>query len=131
MAKTPQAKPQEEQTTASATNDAAMGRGWLHRADITVNDFHNSWPAIRDKIEALGGKVAGNVELGWLRKPDESYFHFALPESNQKELEVFLSTFGPVRFSKERHPRIMPEKQIRIILTVKDGMANEGAAGSP
>lgn len=104
-----------------------MGRGFLYRAEINVNDFMNSWPSIRDKIVALGGKVAGNVELGWLRRPNEAYFHFSLPESNLNELEIFLGTFSPVRFSKERHPRVMPEGQIRIIMTVKDGMTHHEA----
>jgi hypothetical protein len=100
-------------------------RGSLTRGEIDVNDFSNSWQAIRDKIIALDGKVAGNVELGWLRRPDQAYFHFTLPESNYSELELYLSTFGPVRFSKERHPRVMPEGQIRIILTVKDAVTHE------
>ncbi|MGE3682471.1 MAG: hypothetical protein AB7G93_12165 [Bdellovibrionales bacterium] len=106
-------------------------KGELIRGQLEVTDFHNSWPAIRDKVVALGGKVAGNVELGWLRRSDEAYFHFSLPESNRKELDVFLGTFGPVRFSTERHPRVMPQGQIRIILTVKDGMTNESAPETP
>lgn len=115
-----------------ATDAEQMGRGFLFRAEIEVSDFHNSWPAIRDKVVALGGKVAGNVELGWLRKSTESYFHFTLPESNYSEFELFLGTFSPVRFSKDRHPRVMPEGQIRIILTVKDGMTtNEGSSETP
>lgn len=122
----------EAKSGKTANEAEQMGRGFLHRAEIEVSDFHNSWPAIRDKIVALGGKVAGNVELGWLRKPTESYFHFSLPESNYNELEIFLGTFSPVRFSKDRHPRVMPEGQIRIILTVKDGMTNnEGSSETP
>lgn len=101
------------------------GKGSILRGSIEVDAFDSAWPAIRDKIITLGGKAAGNVELGWLRRPDESYFHFTLPESNQSELETFLKTFGPVRISKERHPRVMPEGQIRIILTVKDGGPHE------
>lgn len=106
-------------------------RGSLTRGTMTVSDFHDSWPAIRDKIEALGGAPAGNVELGWLRTPKESYFHFSLPESNYKELQLFLSTFSPVRFTTERHPRVMPKGQIRIILTVKDDASNEGSPETP
>jgi hypothetical protein len=124
-------KEAEAQNTI-ATVDEAMGRGYLFRTIMQVPDFQNSWPAIRDKIVALGGKVAGNVELGWLRKGDESYFHFTLPESNMNELEIFLGTFGPVQFSKDRHPRVMPEGQIRIIMSVKDGMTqNEAPAETP
>lgn len=106
-------------------------RGSLTRGTMSVTDFHNSWPAIRDKIEALGGSPAGSVELGWLRTSKESYFHFSLPESNYKELQLFLSTFGPVRFSTERHPRVMPKGQIRIILTVKDDASDEGSSETP
>jgi len=121
----------DEQAQPKDTEEA-MGRGFLHRATIEVQDFQNSWPAIRDKIAALGGKVAGNVELGWLRRPTEAYFHFTLPESNMNELEIFLGTFGPVQFSKDRHPRVMPEGQFRIIMSVKDGMTqNEAPSETP
>lgn len=125
--KPPPPEPTVETSSTVAAETEQMGRGFLYRAELSVNDFNNSWPAIRDKIEALGGKAAGNVELGWLRRPTESYFHFSLPESNLNELEIFLATFSPVRFSKERHPRVMPEGQIRIIMTVKDGMINNEA----
>lgn len=106
-------------------------RGLVYRGEMQVSDFTNSWPAIRDKILSLGGKVAGNVELGWLRAQGQSYFHFSLPESNMNELELFLGTFGQVRFNKERHLRVMPEGQLRIILTVKDGGNHEAPAEAP
>lgn len=108
--------------------DGAPGpaKGFLMRGEIDVRDFGNSWPQVRDKIIALGGKAAGSVELGWLRKKDEAYFHLTMPEANYPELESFLGSFGPVRFSKERHPRVMPSGQIRIILTVKDSGGSGG-----
>lgn len=107
------------------------GKGQILRGQLEVSGFDSAWPAIRDKIITLNGKAAGNVELGWLRRPNESYFHFSLPESNYEELRSFLKTFGPVRISKERHPRVMPEGQVRIILTVKDGGQNEAEAEAP
>ncbi len=133
---TPAATPASTESTevarAQASSAEQIGRGFLYRAEMQVTDFHNSWPAIRDKIVALGGRIAGNVELGWLRRPNEAYFHFTLPESNYNELQIFLNTFSPVRFSKDRHPRVMPEGEIRIILTVKDGMTeNEGSTEAP
>lgn len=127
----PKAKVVSEDSSDDRTPVPATARGFIMRGDVGVADFSNSWPAIRDKILALGGKVAGNVELGWLRRPDQSYFHFSLPESNFSELELFLGTFGPVRFVKERNPRVMPEGQIRIILTVKDAITNEGTPETP
>lgn len=75
--------------------------------------------------------MAGGKELGWLRRKDEAYFHFSLPESNRAELELFLNTFGTVQFSDEHHPRVMPKGQIRIILTVKDGSTDEGPSETP
>lgn len=122
--------------TAEISEDAkaaapGAARGFIMRGELEVSDFANTWPMIRDKIIALGGKVAGNVELGWLRRKDQSYFHFSVPEVNYPELELFLGTFGPVRFSKEKHPRVMPEGQIRIILTVKDSITDESPPDTP
>src|SRR5690606_34510035 len=110
------ARPAEDQVVKSTPGFS----GSLTRGELDVRDFEVDWPLIRDKIVALGGKVAGNVRLGWLGRRGESYFHISLPESNFKELEQYLETFGPVRFSNERHPRVMPQGQIRIILSVKD-----------
>lgn len=123
--------PAPADATPPETVPAREPRGFILRAEMQVSDFANSWPAIRDKIVSLGGKAAGNVELGWLRKSDESYFHLTLPESNRSEFELFLGTFGQVRFSRERHPRVMPEGQLRIILTVKDGGNHEAPAEAP
>lgn len=123
--------PTAEELSDRSTEAPVSARGSITRGEIDVTDFSNSWPAIRDKILALDGKVAGNVELGWLRRPDQAYFHFTLPESNYSELELFLGTFGPVRFSKERHPRVMPEGQIRIILTVKDAVTHDSGQETP
>ena len=134
------AQVEKDQKTAEAAAEdrpqqsepATLNKGFIMRGEIDVSDFENTWPLVRDKIIALGGKAAGSVELGWLRKNDESYFHLTMPESNYNELELFLGTFGPVRFSKERHPRVMLSGQIRIILTVKDGgPTNKSPAETP
>jgi len=125
------AKAAEVKANDQSTPAPTVTRGSLLRGNLEVTDFANTWPQIRDKIIALGGKVAGNVELGWLRRPDQSYFHFTLPESNYSELELFLGTFGPVRFDKEKHPRVMPQGQIRIILTVKDSITDESPSETP
>jgi hypothetical protein len=122
--------------TAEISEDAkaaapGTSRGFIMRGELEVSDFANTWPMVRDKIIALGGKVAGNVELGWLRRPGQSYFHFAVPEANYPELELFLRTFGPVRFGKEKHPRVMPAGQIRIILLVKDSVTDESPPDTP
>ncbi|NJL23812.1 MAG: hypothetical protein HC902_00590 [Calothrix sp. SM1_5_4] len=94
-AKEREAKADSRTKPEVAASPAATARGFLMRGDLDVSDFDNTWPLIRDKIIALGGKAAGNVELGWLRREDQSYFHFSLPESNYSELELFLGPLVP------------------------------------
>ncbi|MNL61807.1 hypothetical protein D3C87_1857750 [compost metagenome] len=48
------------------------------------------------------------------------YFHFTLPEAKYAELEAFLATYGKARIGKEKHPRVMPDGIIRLILTVDE-----------
>jgi hypothetical protein len=110
----------------------AMVATGLRRGTLKVANFAVTWPIIREKVLALGGRAAGAVDLGWLRTPGESYFHFAVPETNMAELERFLRTFGPVQLAPEKSRRLMPEGQLRIILVVKDGGGgNEGKAETP
>jgi hypothetical protein len=124
-----------EEATAKAEpqKEAAppVNKGEVRRAQIEISDFETNWPVIKEKILALGGKNAGNTELGWQKRPGEANFHFSLPESNFSELEMFLGSFGPVRFATEKAPRVMPEGQIRIILTVKDAAPDEGSSETP
>lgn len=120
----------EKSEGATNQSDRAL-KGFLMRGEIFVNDFASDWPKIREKIQSLGGKVAGHVPLGWLRNPKNAYFHFSLPQSNRAELENFISTFGQVRFSEEEHPRVMPQGQVRIILSVKDGVTHETPSAAP
>ena len=60
-------------------------------------------------------------EWSWvgISKENESYFHFTLPESNRDELIKYIKTFGPVRMLKEKHPVVMPQGKIRIILILR------------
>jgi len=104
---------------------ASAEKGILFRAEIEVGNFAEATSQIREKITALDGKPAGQEELGVEREKGTASFHFSLPESNRAELEEFLKTFGPVRFKQEAHPRVMPDGEIHIILTIKDGSPNE------
>lgn len=107
------------------SEDEDAVRAILFRAEIQVRDFNDAWPKVKERIIALGGMPAGQEELGEESEKGISYFHFSLPESNQKELEMYLKTFGPVQFKQEPHPRVMPEGEIHIILTIKDGTITE------
>ncbi|MGZ3769250.1 MAG: hypothetical protein ACXVCP_06400 [Bdellovibrio sp.] len=108
-------KPAAEPTAAAAT--VATG-GFLYRGELSVTNLEVVGPKITEKITELGGRKAGSVELGWEKVPGEIYYHLTIPEAKYTELLNFLSTYGKPRISKEKHPRIMPDGIIRLILTV-------------
>jgi hypothetical protein len=75
-------------------------------------------PKIVVQIKELGAEKAGEVELGWKRGTGR-YFHFAIPEANEARLLEVLRAYGPVRISKDVHPRVMPAGQLRFILWIE------------
>ena len=102
-------------------------RGVLYRAYMTLGNVDEVSLEMANVIRGLGGTKAGSVELGW-RKPNGSYYHFTLPEANYDKLVSALRTYGPVRIYKERHKRIMPDGEIRLILWVEE---NKDPASGP
>ncbi len=94
-------------------------KGVLFRAFMAFEDTEQVGDQIRAAILSLGGLKAGTVELGW-HKPGGKYYHFKIPQANFEALKNRLEAVGPVRISKESHPRVMPQGQIRIILWVED-----------
>ena len=133
-------KAEEENPTPDQTQTNAAGEkakqdqmhGELYLASLDVDEPDKATNEIKDKIVALGGEKARKVDLGWRRKEDESYFHFTVPESNLAPLMEFLKSFGPVRISKQKHPVVMPQGKIRIILVVKENADNaDDQAPSP
>ncbi len=96
----------------------AKAKGLVYRAFMTLSDLDEIGPKITADIAALGGEKAGDVELGWKRDAGR-YYHFVLPESNEKKILERLQVYGPVRISKDPHPRVMPEGQVRFILWVE------------
>jgi hypothetical protein len=93
-------------------------RGFVYRAFMTLNNLEDIAPKITDDIIALGGEKAGEVELGWKRGTGH-YYHFVIPDDNQKKMLEHLQVYGPVRISKDPHPRIMPPGKVRFILWVE------------
>jgi hypothetical protein len=112
--------PAESSVAAKVEDPAPEPAGWVYRSTMEVGDFTQTWNAIRDKIEEMDGKAATDEELAVLRRGNEARFNFSLPESKRDDLLEYLKTFGPVRFNKVHDPRVMPDGEIRIILTVKD-----------
>lgn len=114
----PKAEAAEKEDDADA--DAVTSGGFLYRGEIAVTNLSVVGPKITEKIKELGGRKAGEVELGWQKSPTSTYYHFTLPEAKYQDLNTFLGTYGKVHVSKEKHPRVMPDGIIRLIITVDE-----------
>ncbi|MBO9665668.1 MAG: hypothetical protein J7501_02505 [Bdellovibrio sp.] len=114
---TPSAAPvaKKEEDKAEATSG-----GFLYRGELAVTNLAVVGPKITEKIKELGGRKAGGVELGWQKAPTSTYYHFTLPEAKYQELSNFLGTYGKAHLNKEKHPRVMPDGIIRLIITVDE-----------
>lgn len=102
-------------------SSAKASRGYVYRAFMTLADLENVAPKITQQLKELGAEKAGEVELGW-RRGSGRYYHFSMPENNEQRLLETLRGYGPVRISKDPHPRVMPEGQVRFILWVESGI---------
>ncbi len=114
-------KPQEAEASEAQEKPATKEfRGWLYRAVIQVSNIETSTEKIKNRIEELGGRKAGEVPLGW-QKGTGSYFHFTIPEKNYAELQKMLEEYqgANIGIRKDKHPRVMPDGIIRFILDVK------------
>ena len=94
-------------------------KGFVYRAFMNLDELDTLGPKITQLIQELGGVKAGEVELGWKKGNSVRYYHFSMPEDSQEKLLEQLQTYGPVRISKDPHPRIMPKGQVRFILWVE------------
>lgn len=117
---TPTATVQLEPTPAPTHKKEAKAQSFVYRAFMTLGDLENVGDKITNEIEQLGGKKAGDVELGWKRGTGR-YYHFAIGETNEEKLLDRLRAYGPVRISKDPHPRVMPAGQVRFILWIESG----------
>ncbi len=120
-----QAEPIEEisqKIDDSKTHDGKKPKSFVYRVFMTLPNALEVAPQIAVQIRELGGEKAGEVDLGW-RKGNGSYFHFTLPESNEQKILEKLRAYGPVRISKDPHPRVMPAGQVRFILWVDSSEA--------
>jgi hypothetical protein len=101
----PQPTPPETPATKLATTSGVASRSKPTEGGVV-------------QIKELGAEKAGEVELGWKRGTGR-YFHFAIPEANEARLLEVLRAYGPVRISKDVHPRVMPAGQLRFILWIE------------
>lgn len=93
----------------------------VYRGTITVTDFDQVIAIIRDRIVNIGGKKAGEVELGWIKNKNISYFHFVFPAEKREELVSFIEQYGHLQYKFEPHPRVLPIGQSRFIIEVYKG----------
>jgi hypothetical protein len=115
------AKPAQPAVVAQApAASSKASRSFVYRAFMTLSDLEDIAPKITQQIKELGAEKAGEVELGW-RRGSGRYYHFTIPESNEQKLLENLRVYGPVRISKDPHPRVMPEGQVRFILWIESG----------
>ncbi len=68
------------------------------------------------------GRTRGRICRVGLEKNTELYvyYHFTMPEAKYQELVTFLSTYGKSKIGGEKHPRVMPDGIIRMIITVDE-----------
>lgn len=93
----------------------------VYRGLITVTDFEQVTSIIRDRVIAVGGKKAGEVELGWIKNKNTSYFHFIFPTEKREEIVTFVQQYGNLQYKLEPHPRILPLGHSRFIIEVRKG----------
>ncbi|MBL7669005.1 MAG: hypothetical protein JNM39_00845 [Bdellovibrionaceae bacterium] len=110
----------EKTTQASEPPATATFAGSLYRGVLKVTNAEAISPKITEKIVNLGGRKAGEVDLGWKKGETAYYYHFTLPEAKYAELETYLSEYSSAKISKEKHPRTMPDGIIRLIIQVEE-----------
>lgn len=100
--------------------DTLGHEGYLFRGDLQITNINASGSKITAKITELGGRKAGEVNLGWKKGTSSLYYHFTIPETKYKELLAFLNSYGKINLIKEKHSRVMPEGIVRVILNVNE-----------
>jgi hypothetical protein len=117
----PVSDPKSGDQPLTAKNKPGIPQGLLFGFDMEVVDAQSIAMDVKAKIEDLGGKKAGQVELGWPRpNPKGNYYHFTMPEIHYQDLVTALNGYAPLKISKNPHDRVMPPGQIRVILFIKD-----------
>lgn len=110
----------ETQASAAAPSVAEKRQGELYRGQIEVTNVTAISPKLVERMQALGARKAGRVELGWSKDGNSSYFHFTMPSSRYEELLALFGEFGSLTIKKEKHDRVMPEGIVRIIITMDE-----------
>jgi len=110
----------KKQPEISAADKKTPSGGFLFRGQFNVTNVEMIAPKLKEKIIALGGRKAGEVEIGWKKSDTTYYYHFTIPEAKFEELNEYFKTYEDPHMVKEKHPRVMPDGILRLILTVEE-----------
>lgn len=114
------AAPVKVAVVAAVKSEEVKKQGFVYRGTAKIVNVEVGSAKLKEKIVELGGRKAGEVELGWKRNQGDYYFHFTIPESKLSELEEYLKSVGEVQLSRDQHPRIMPSGIVRFIFTTEE-----------
>jgi hypothetical protein len=107
-------------TSKPAPAVPAAGVGYIYRGVFKITNAAAISPKVTDKIQELGGRKAGAVDLGWQKTENAYYYHFTIPEAKLAELEAYLAEYSSTKISRESHPRVMPDGIVRLIIQVEE-----------
>lgn len=110
----------EDKKDDAAADKKTASSGFLFRGQFSATNVEMIAPKIKEKIMALGGRKAGEVEIGWKKSESTYYYHFTIPEAKYDELVQFLKTYEDPKMVKEKHPRVLPDGILRLILTLEE-----------
>ncbi len=91
----------------------------VYRGTVDVVNLEEVTERVKSKILSLSGFKAGEVELGWMKSSDTTYFHFIIPSENTDDLNQFIKQFGDFTYRFEKHPRVINNDQKRFIIEVR------------
>ncbi|MBN8535426.1 MAG: hypothetical protein J0M15_00110 [Deltaproteobacteria bacterium] len=123
-------EPNQEKPVVQNSTDVSYAKttvGFLYRGQLQVTNVEMIAPKISDKIFELGGRKAGEVEIGWKKSNQTFYYHFTLPKSKLPELESLLKIYSELKLKKEPHARVMPDGILRIIFTIDEKSTTSGS----
>lgn len=111
-------EPNQTENSDTLTNSLGSA-GYVLRGTLFVTDLELANQEILKNLKELSAEKAGQVELGWEKSPTIRYFHFTTARSFEEKIPEILRNQGQLTWSKEAHPRAMPENVSRYVLEVK------------
>ncbi len=109
----------ENQANTTTDNTFKKKHTGVYRGTIDVVNLDEVTERVKSKIFSLSGFKAGEVELGWMKSLDTTYFHFIIPTENIEDLNQFIKQFGDFKYRFEKHPRVLNGDQKRFIIEVR------------